>query len=139
MVNRAHIEFYQRYEDSEKEGLSALLYVEEEGQPARMGAAVERRMKAARAFMKDTGKLGEWRGESVASLLIVMAAIEDGYGAMPRFLCCVSWVAVEYLWRVYLGPQPGEYRIECFEVDNRGPRGFMDKVTKVNWQREERA
>ncbi len=139
MVNRANIEFYQRYEDSEKVGLSALLYVEDKSQPAKMGTDLERLVKQARAFMKDTGRLEEWRGESVASLLIVMAAGEDGHREMPRFLSCVSWVAVEYLWRVYLGPKPGEYRMACFEVDNSGPRGFMDKVTKVNWQCEERA
>ena len=139
MVNRAHIEFYQRYEDSEKVGLSALLYVEEEGQPARMGAELERRMKAARAFMETVGRLEEWGGERVASVLIVMAAREGGSGVLPRLQSCVSWQAVEYLWRVYLGPKPGEYSIECFEVDNSGPRGLMDKVTRVEWQLEERS
>ena len=139
MVNRAHIEFYQRYEDSEKVGLSALLYVEGEGQPARMGADLERAMKQARAFMEAVGRLEEWGGERVASVLIVMAAREDGGGVLPRLQSCVSWQAVEYLWRVYLGPKPGEYSIECFEVDNSGPRGLMDKVTRVEWQLEERS
>jgi hypothetical protein len=131
MINRAHIEFYQLYEDSDKEGLSALLYVADRGQPGKMGAKLERAMKEARAFMKGLGKIAEWSGESVASLLIVMETIEKGYFAMPRFLSCVSWVEVEYLWRVYLGLKPGAYRIECFEVDNSGPKGLMDKMTRV--------
>ena len=136
MFNRAHIEFYQLYEDSDKEGLSALLYVANRGQPGKMGAKLERAMKDARAFMEKIGKIEAWGGQSVASLLIVMAARKDGYEVMPRFQSCVSWVAVEYLWRVYLGPKPGAYRIECFEVENGGRRGCMDKVTKVVWQQE---
>ena len=136
MINRAHIEFYEQYEDSEKKGLSALLYIAGCGQPGKMGAKLERAMKEARVFMKVLGKMAEWSGESVASLLIVLEAIEKGYLAMPRFLSCVSWVEVEYLWRVYLGPKPGAYRIECFEVDNSGPKGLMDKVTRVVWQEE---
>ena len=136
MLNRAHIEFYQLYEDSDKEGLSALLYVAKCGQPGKMGARLERAMKEARVFMKGVGKIEAWSGESVASLLIVMDSIEEGYFSMPRFLSCASWTAVEYLWRVYLGPKPGAYRIECFEVDNSGPEGLMDKVIKVVWQQE---
>jgi hypothetical protein len=139
MVNRAHNEFYQRYEDSGKVGLSALLYVEEDGQPARMGAELERAMRQARAFMEKIGRLEEWKGESVASLLVTMAAHEDRHHGLPRFRPCISWHEVEYLWKVYLGPKPGEYSLECFEVDNSGPRGFMDTVTKVKWQREERS
>jgi len=138
MVNRAHIEFYQLYEYGDKEGLSALLYVANHGQPGRMGAELERALKEAREFMEKVGKIGEWDGEIVASLLIVMAARKDGYGGLPRFRSCASWVAVEYVWKVYLGPTPGAYWIECFEVDNSGPRGFMDKVTKVDWQGEAR-
>lgn len=136
MVNRAHIEFYQLYEYGDKEGLSALLHVANRGQPGEMGAELERAIKEARAFMEKIGKIGEWGGESVASLLIVMAARKDGYEVMPRFQSCVSWAAVEYLWRVYLGPKPGAYWIECFEVENSGRRGFMDKVTKVVWEQE---
>ena len=138
MVNRANIEFYQLYEDSKKEGVSAMLYVTDHGQPAKMGTDLERLVKQARAFMEKIGRIEEWGGESVASLLIIMAAREDGNGVMPRFRPCVSWSEVEYLWRVYVGPKPGEYRIACFEVDNSGPIGFMDNVTKVNWQREVR-
>ena len=136
MVNRGNIEFYQRYEGSEREGLSAMLYVADNGQPAKMGAELERLVKQARAFMEKIGRIEEWSGESVASLLIVMAAREDGSGVMPRFQSCVSWTEVEYLWKVYVGPKPGEYRIECYEVDNSGPKGFMDKVTRVVWQPE---
>ena len=136
MINRAHIEFYERYEDREQEGLSALLYVAKHGQPRKMGAELERAMKEARVFMAKIGKIEAWSGESVASLLIVMAARQDGYGVMPRYQPCASWVAVEYLWKVYLGPKPGAYRIECFEVDNSGPKGLMDQVTRVVWQEE---
>jgi hypothetical protein len=136
MVNRAHIEFYQLYEDNQREGLSALLYVSDSGQPAKTGSELERLVRQARALMEQGGKLEEWQGESVASLLIVMAAREDGKRVMPRFQSCVSWTEVEYLWRVYLGPQPGAYRIACFEVDNGGRTGLMDKLTQVKWQGE---
>ena len=139
MDNRAHIEFYELYEDSEHEGLSALLYVANDGQPGKMGVELDRALKEARELMEKMGKIEEWAGERVASLLIATAARKEGYGVMPRYRSCVSWVAVEYLWKVYLGPKPGAYRIACFEVDNSGRTGLMDKVTKVDWEGEERA
>jgi hypothetical protein len=135
MVNRANVEFYQFYELIKNEGLSSLLYVTDNGQPAKMGNDLERLMKQARVFMEKIGRMEEWSGESVASLLIVMAAREDGSGVMPRFQSCVSWAHVEYLWRVHLGPKPGEYRIECFEVEN-GQEAFMESMTKIAWPPE---
>jgi len=134
MSNSAHIEFYQLYEESEQEGLSALLYVANRGQPGKMGAELDRAMKEVRAFMAKVGKIREWEGERVASVLIVLAARTDGYEVLPRFQSCVSWVAVDYLWRVYLGPKPGAYRIECFENAHGGRRGCMGDVTKVVWE-----
>ena len=72
MVNRANVEFYQFYELIKNEGLSSLLYVTDNGQPAKMGNDLERLMKQARVFMEKIGRMEEWSGESVASLLIVM-------------------------------------------------------------------
>ena len=132
MVNRANVEFYQRYD---QESLSAILFVSDQGQPARMGADLERLVKQARAFMEEIGRLEEWNGESVASLLVIMAAREDGHGVMPRFLPS-WWRDIEYVWRVYLGPKPGEYTIQCFRVTCSGPAGWMDDLEKVDWRRE---
>ena len=135
MSTRAHIEIIDRHDRTDKrcDSLVVRLYHHFDGYPQWMGPELERLITEAKRILKN---LYWWDSERVGALMVALSANEAGYGSVPTFQPTCAWHAdIDYLWRVYLGPDPWEYSIECYRVEG-GDTPEEAKMTVVDWKKE---
>lgn len=138
MSTRAHIELIDRYDRTDKlcEGLVLRLYHHCNGYPQWMGPELERKLAEARLVLEKLNKRFWWDGERVGALMVAHSANEGAYSPMPSFRPTFTWyTGIDYLWRVYLGPDPWEYSIECLRIEHGETREEV-KMTAVDWKKE---
>lgn len=121
MSTRATIELYNRRRTSTDEmihELGASLYHHHDGDPVHLGPKLEQSIEQAKKALQDAGKTYWWDSERIGALIISQSVDErSDYGAVPFFQpCCSKHKDINYLWRVYLGPEFGRYEIEYTEV-----------------------
>ena len=143
MSTRANIELHDGWEEDRKQGKmtwwrkSAVLYHHYDGYPSWMGPELERILKAARQELHTAGYPYWWDSERVGALMIKLSADSDVYGGVPRFKPCLNLHGdIDYLWRVFLGPEAGAYEIQCFRVDHDWDKDVIKRLEPVDWRKE---
>jgi hypothetical protein len=142
MATTMNIELYDVWRPDDREGFEwqkrAILYYWSPGCAARVAQKLERTLEAAIAEMDKVPFTWGTEAETMGAL-IVSSWVEENRveGSAPTILPCFEvQIAVEYLWRVFLGPKHGEYRIECFSVTWDSDVWEIDRLEKVDWEEE---
>ena len=131
MSTRANIEVY----DGARRGV--MLYHGFDGHPWSMGPELEHKLDQARAELDEAGHPDWWNSQTVGALIVKLSANEDVWlKNVPGFQPCLSQDAdAKYLWRVYLGPENGEYEIQCFRIGWDRKDGVTKGLARVDWRR----
>ena len=138
MSTRAHIELIDRHDHSDRRcnSLVVRLYHHFDGYPRWMGPELKCKVGEARRILEELRNPFWWDAERVGALLVALSTNQEGYGPMPTFQPTCVWHAdTDYLWCVYLGPDPWEYSIECFRIEE-GETREEAKMTAVDWKKE---
>ena len=136
MSTRALIELIDRHDRSGRrcDSLIVRLYHHSDGYPEWMGPELERTMREARRILEETARRYWWDSERVGALFVALSTKENS--PVPTFQPTYAWHSdIEYLWRVYLGPDTWEYAIECFRIE-QGESRNEGKMTAVDWRKE---
>ena len=138
MSTRAHIELIDRHDRTDRrcDSLVVRLYHHFDGCPKWMGPELERKLEKARWVLEKLNSPSWWDSERVGALMVALSANESVYSPMPTFQPTCTWhTDIDYLWRVYLGPDPWEYSIECLRIE-QGATPEEAKMTVVDWKKE---
>ena len=140
MSTRANIELYTCWEPEHKRYIETrkevVLYHHHDGYPAWMGQELERILDQAKVTLEQAGYAYWWDGERVGALMVKLSADDtEYYQSVPRFQPCLKpHIDIEYLWRVFLGPNAGTYKIYCYEISHDWLSGEVDSLKPVNWR-----
>jgi hypothetical protein len=142
MATTMNIELYDAWRPHDREEMEwrkrAILYYYSPGCAAFVAQKLERTLEAAIAEMEKMPFTWGTEGETVGAL-IVSSWVEENRveESAPTILPCFEvQTAIEYLWRVFLGPKPGEYEIQCFLVSWDSDTWEIERLEKVDWEKE---
>lgn len=142
MATTVNIELYDAWKPEEGEEIDwrkrAILYYYCPGCAAWMARKLKRTLEAAIA---EVDKVPFTYGTEAGTIgaLIVSSWVEESKaeGSAPAILPCSEvQIAIEYLWRVFLGPKHGEYEIQCFSVTWDWDASEIERLEKVDWEEE---
>ncbi len=141
MTTRANFEFYDAFSVSDgtlRWQKTALLYHPESKYPAQMGPELENRLDQVNWSLERVGHPDWWDGGHVSALLVKLSSPWYLFRlGVPGFQPCLELGGdIEYLWRVFLGPDEGVYQIECLHVWHDACRDVIDGLATVDWYDE---
>ena len=143
MSTRANIELYDGWEEKGRIGKwvrwrkGAVLYHHCDGYPAWMGPELERKLKQAKKELDDAEFPYWWHSERVGALIVKLSANEKLHKNIPAFQPCLDVDgSTDYVWRVFLGPEDGEYEIQCFKVTWDWEKDQLKRLETVDWRKE---
>lgn len=145
MSTRANIEFWTYYQNPKNGGYhkpvkDGLLYHHGDGYPEWMGPRLIKALEDAKKALIKAGYPYWWDAERVSAVIVSQDARlpqnVEYHGGIPSFQPCLKLHGdIEYLWRVYLGPKDGQYRIECYRVEMDWEKDKVKGLKKVrNWK-----
>lgn len=139
-IARANIELYDIWQEVigwswKKNGL---LYHQWDGYTEAMGPKLEQMLKQAKAELAETGSPFCWDARRVSALIVSLSVEEDrAYSRVPYFQPCLEvHKNISYLWRVFLGPDHGQYDIHCYSVNYDWEKGVIKELNLVDWRKE---
>ena len=144
MSTRANIELYDGWKKENEIGKrtvwkkGVLLYHHCDGYPSWMGPELERKLKETEEELKKAGYPYWWDSERVGALIVKLSPSADElHGGVPTFQPCLDLHGdIEYLWRIFLGPEDGEYEIQCFRVTWDWEKDEIKGLEELNWREE---
>jgi len=141
MSTRCNIEFYTQYDEKNKPQKGVILYHHYDGYPRFMGNRLPKMLDRTFELLKGAGYPYWWDDERVTATLIKLDGQdyeekEEGRGGIPVFQPCSSLHGdIEYLWRVYLGPKDGKYKIKCYDVTMDWDKNEIKSLKEIkNWK-----
>jgi hypothetical protein len=140
MSTRANIELYDGWKRDNgrvtewRKGV--LLYHHCDGYPSWMGPELERKLKKAKEELEKAGFPYWWDSERVGALIVKLSANESElHKNVPTFQPCLQLHGdIEYLWRIFLGPEDGDYHIQCFSIARHWEKDEVEYLKEVNWR-----
>jgi len=144
MSTRANIEVYDHGGGEDEIGgwassnLGVLLHHDLFGHPASVGTDLDQMLKEAKPELAALGCLHRWESQTVGALLVKLSATRNEMLIdIPTFQPCLDIQEdSDYLWRVYVGPEFGEYDVQCFRVTWDRDRGRIKQLKKLDWREE---
>jgi hypothetical protein len=139
MATRANIELY----DGWQQGDSALrwhkgvvLYHHYDGDPTWMGPELEHQLRRAKTTLVRQKLRYWWDSERVGALIVKQSVAQDGVNkGVPRFHPGLELHGdIDYLWRVFLGPEVWQYDIQCFRVKHDWEKDLILRLEPVDWR-----
>ena len=141
IATRANIELYDGWKldngiTNWRKG--AVLYHHWDSYPSWMGPRLEDLLTQVKKALDQAGYPYWWDSGRVGALIVKLSADEDELKkGVPAFQPCFELHGdIEYLWRVYLGPEDGEYDIQCFAVCFDWDKDTIKRLEKVDWRKE---
>ena len=118
--------------------LGVLLHHDLFGNPASVGTDLDQMLKEAKQELAALGCSHRWDSQTVGALLVKLSATRNEMLIdVPTFEPCLGIQEdIDYLWRVYLGPEFGEYDVRCFRVTWDRDRGRIKQLKKLDWRKE---
>ena len=136
----ANIELYDyclTVEGKPKWSRNVLLYHHLGGTPRWMGARLVALLDEIKVSPDGSSW---WHAEQVGAMLIEHSVGDDPIREdSPAFHPGLKLHGdIFHLWRIYLGPEAGEYRLECFDalVDSVEGAGTFKHLKPVAWEKE---
>ena len=95
-------------------------------------------LKQAKQELDALGCYHRWNSQTVGAFLVKLSATRNEMLIdVPTSEPCLDIQEdIDYLWRVYLGPEFGEYDIQCFRVTWDRDRHRIKQLKKVDWGNE---
>ena len=118
--------------------LGVLLHHDLFGNPASVGTDLDQMLKEAKQELAALGCSHRWDSQTVGALLVKLSATRNEMLIdVPTFEPCLDIQEdIDYLWRVYLGPEFGEYDVQCFRVTWDRDRGRIKQLKKLDGRKE---
>ena len=114
----------------------ATLQCRSNGEPAKLGQALERKLNQVKELMSQEDVLKFWYSYQVSALLVALSVDRESvYKSTPR-LQPRQGIPNEAIYRfaVYLGPEKGSYAIEGFALDTKTQNlGAVKQYTPISW------
>lgn len=144
MSTKANIELYDHRVGEDEIGgwassnLGVLLHHDLFGHPASVGTDLDQILKEAKQELAALGCSHRWDSQTVGALLVKLSATRNEMLIdVPTFEPCLDIQEdIDYLWRVYLGPESGEYDVQCFRVTWDRDRGRIKQLKELDWRKE---
>ena len=138
MATRANIELYDSVKHNERFitwHKGAMLYHHHDGYPAWMGPELTQKLASVKAILGKQGRSYWWDSERVGALIVALSA--DTADSVPRFQPCLRHHGdIDYIWRIFLGPEAGQYTMRCLEMGRDWDHDVVDQLTPIDWQKE---
>ncbi|GIK43877.1 MAG: hypothetical protein BroJett011_77100 [Chloroflexota bacterium] len=103
-----------------------------------MGPRLEELLKQVKEALDKAARSYWWDSERVGALMVKLSSDEDeAKKGVPAFQPCLELhLDIEYLWRVFLGPEDGEYDIQCFSISHDWDKDVIKSLEQVDWRQE---